>query len=160
MHTTAAHQWRTQPMAGKVGIAVAIVALLTLALSSAQTAAGRSVLQAVGLYRGPSAYTSLAFSDPQSLPASLSATRTKLAISFVISNVSTTPHRYQWSVFLNLNQRGHASRLAAGGTQVPADGRAAVSRRVTVSCPSGRARLVVKLADPAESIDFWAACTP
>jgi hypothetical protein len=158
MQATAALWRRTQPTTVKASIAVAIVAVLALALSLAQTAAGRSVLQAAGLYRGPSAYTSLAFSNPQSLPASLPATGTERAVSFVISNVSTSPHRYQWSVFLN--QRGHASRLAAGGTQVPADGHAAVSRRVTVSCSGGRARLVVKLADPAESVDFWTACTP
>jgi hypothetical protein len=158
MLSTTALWRRTQPIKGNLGIAVAIVAVLLFALSLAQTAAGRSVLRAAGLYRGSSAYTSLAFSNPQSLPPRLSTTHTKLAVSFVIGNVSTTPHRYQWSVFLN--HGGHASRLAAGGTQVPSGGSATVSRRVTVSCSSGRARVVVKLADPAESIDFWAACTP
>jgi hypothetical protein len=158
MQATAALRRRTQPTTVKASIAVAIVAVLTLVLGLAQTSAGRSVLQAAGLYRGPAAYTSLAFSNSQSLPASLPATGTKLAVSFVISNVSTSPRRYQWSVLLN--QRGHTSRLAVGGTQVPANGRATVSRRVTVSCSSGQARLVVKLADPAESVDFWAACAP
>ena len=124
MRGTVALRRRTRPTTVKASIAVAIVAVVALALSLAQTTAGRSVLEAAGLYRGPSAYTSLAFSKPQSLPASLSAKRTKLTVSFVISNVSTTPHRYEWSIFLNLNQRGHASRLAAGRTQVPADGRA------------------------------------
>lgn len=158
MRGTTALRRSTHPITVKASIALGIVAALALALSLAQTTAGRSVLQAAGLYRGPTAYTSLAFSNPQSLPASLSATGTELAVSFVISNVSTSPHHYQWSIFLS--QRGHASRLAAGGTQIPADGRATVSRRVTVSCSSKRAHLVVKLANPAESVDFWAVCTP
>lgn len=151
---TTALRRRTQLMTGKAMIAVAAVAVLTLGL--AQTGAGRSLLRAAGLSQGPETYASLAFSDPQSLPASLPAAGTEVPISFVISNPSANSQRYQWSVVLE--KSGHVARLASGVAQVPARGHATVSRRVTASCSGGRASMTVRLANPAESVDFWTAC--
>jgi hypothetical protein len=138
-------------LAVAAGLVVAVVGL-------AQTSPGHSLLREVGLYAEPATYTALAFTNPQSLPSHLSAAPAQVAVSFAISNVSPDPHSYSWSIVLEA--AGQTSRVAAGEVGVPAHGHATVTRTVTASCPAGQAVMAVRLAAPAESIDFRAACSP
>ena len=138
-------------LAVAAGLVVAVVGL-------AQTSPGHSLLREVGLYAEPATYTALAFTNPQSLPSHLSAAPAQVAVSFAVSNVSPDPHSYSWSIVLEAG--GQTSRVAAGEVGVPAHGHATVTRTVTASCPGGQAVMAVRLAAPAESIDFRAACTP
>ena len=138
-------------LAVAAGLVVAVVGL-------AQTSPGHSLLREVGLYAEPATYTALAFTNPQSLPSHLSAAPAQVAVSFAVSNVSPDPHRYSWSIVLEA--AGQTSRVAAGEVGVPAHGHATVTRTVTASCPGGQAVMAVRLAAPAESIDFRAACSP
>jgi hypothetical protein len=135
-----------------------IVAAAALAAGLAQTSAGHSLLQAAGLYAEPANYTSLAFTDPQSLPTHLSPAATRVNVSFTVSNASANSRTYSWSMVLD--RAGHTNRLAAGVVRVPAGDRATVSRTVGASCAGGQARMTVELTAPAESIDFLAACSP
>jgi hypothetical protein len=138
-------------------ILVTLAAAAALAAGLAQTSAGHWMLGQAGLYQEPASYTSLAFSDPPSLPAHLSATRTRVSAPFTVTNTSPGPRAYHWSMMLD--HAGHEYRLAAGEVRVPAGGRATVAGTVTASCATGQARLTVHVADPAESIDFWLACS-
>jgi hypothetical protein len=135
-----------------------MVAAAGLALALAQTSAGHALLRSAGLYEGPAGYTSLAFTDPQSLPSQLFAVPTRVSVSFGISNSSADPRSYHWSVALQ--RTGRSKRLAAGRVEVPAGGSSVVAPAVTASCSTGQARMSVQLAAPDESIAFWMACSP
>ena len=139
-------------------ILVTVVAAAALAAGLAQTSAGHALLGRAGLYQEPASYTSLAFTDPRSLPARLAAAPTRVSVPFAVTNASDGPRRYHWSVALD--RAGRSYRLAAGEVGVPAGDRATVAATVTASCATGPARLTVLLAAPAESIDFWLACSP
>lgn len=139
-------------------ILVATAAAVALAVGLAQTSAGHSLLREAGLYGEPASYTSLAFTNPQSLPTHLSSAPTRLSMSFAVSNASPDPRTYHWSIVLE--GTGHAYYLTAGEVRVPAEGRATVARTVTALCTRGQARITVQVAAPAESIDFWVACSP
>lgn len=136
----------------------AIIAAVTLAVGLAQTGIGHSLLRRAGLYEAPTSYTSLAFADPQSLPMHLSSAPTKVKMSFALSNTSTGLRSYHWSIMLERARRNY--RLAAGEVSVPAGENMTVARTVTASCASGRALMMVQVATPAESIDFWVTCSP
>jgi hypothetical protein len=137
---------------------VAIVAAIALAAGLAQTSVGHSLLRGVGLYGESGSYTSLAFTNPQSLPTSLSSHPTPVRMSFAISNASAEPRSYRWSI--ELKRAGHIYRLATGEVEVPAGNRASVARIVKASCVDGQARMMVQVAAPTESIDFLMACAP
>jgi hypothetical protein len=139
-------------------ITAAVVAVAGLALALAQTSAGHALLRKAGLYEEPASYTSLAFTDPQSLPSRLSPVPTRVSVSFGISNSSADPRSYRWSVVLQ--RAGRVKRLAAGEVAVPAGESATVAPIVTASCSAGQARMSVQVAVPAESIAFWLACSP
>ena len=138
-------------------ILAVMVAAAALAAGVAQTGAGHFLLRGMGLYKDSASYTSLAFTDPQSLPVHLSRKATQVSMSFSISNVSADARTYNWSVVVDAKRETH--RLATGVVRVPAEGRTTVSRTVTASCAGGQARMAVKLVAPAESIDFLAACS-
>jgi hypothetical protein len=136
---------------------LAIVAAVALAVGLAQTSAGHSLLRGAGLYEEPEGYTSLAFTDPQSLPTRLSSNPARVRMSFAINNASADPRSYHWSI--ELERTGHDYRLAAGAVEVPAGNRASVVRSVKAYCVQGQARMTVKIAAPAESVDFLMACS-
>ncbi len=136
----------------------AVVAVAGLALALAQTSPGHALLRKAGLYEEPAGYTSLAFTDPQSLPSRLSPVPARVSVSFGISNSSADPRRYHWSVLLQ--RTGRVKRLAAGEVEVPAGESATVAPMVTASCPAGQARMDVQVGAPAEEIAFWLACSP
>jgi hypothetical protein len=140
----------------KVWSSVALVGAVMVAAGLAQTRPGHAFLQRAGLFQVPSSYTELAFAHPQSLPQRLTSRQMSLNVSFVIHNVSPAQRGYRWTILLVRDGRAHPE--AAGTVQIPAAGRADVTRTVTRTCVGGGVRLVVRLAVPAESIDFLATC--
>jgi hypothetical protein len=144
-----ATRWRG--LAGLVGAVV-------LAAAIGQTAVGHAILQRSGLFEEPANYTSLTFEHPQSLPEQLRYRRTKVALSFVINNVGSASHDYQWSVRL---VQGHATRRLAAGSVAIASGHAAeIARTADISCVRGKVQIIVSLARPDESIDAFMSCSP
>jgi hypothetical protein len=139
-------------------ITAAVVTVAGLALALAQTSPGHALLRKAGLYGGPASYTSLAFSNPGSLPSRLFAVPSRVSVSFGISNSSADPYSYQWSVLLH--RAGQVKRLAAGEVEVPAGASTIVAPTVTAACSRGQAQVSVQLAAPAESIAFWLTCSP
>lgn len=137
---------------------VSVVAAIALTAGFMQTGTGHSLLQKLGVSGAAANYTALAFTDPQSLPAHLSSKAAKMKLSFDVTNSSADPHSYSWSMMLE--RGGHGTRLAAGEISVPGGNRLTVARTVKASCTKGRARLIIKIAAPAESIDLWMACSP
>jgi hypothetical protein len=137
---------------------IALAAGAMLAAGLGQTSRGHAVLRAMGLLDEPTTYTSLAFLNPQSLPQQLEATRASVNASFVIHNANTTPSTYQWSVLLAQGRRTH--RLAGGNVLVAPGHGAAISPSLEIDCTSGKVRIEVNLAHPAESIDVWLTCPP
>jgi hypothetical protein len=155
----AALQGRANSADGRrLALWASIVVVVALATGLAQTETGHSILQKIGVY-GPTAnYTSLAFANPQSLPTHVSSASTRMRMSFDLANSSADPRSYSWSIIFEQAERD--SRLATGEISVSAGNRVMVARTVKVSCVKGRVRMVVKIASPAESIDFWMTCSP
>jgi hypothetical protein len=138
----------TRLLASILGLAV----LVTLA----QTPAGRSVLRLTGLEQPPTAYSALYFTDPSGLPTTLPSGHVALNVSFTVHNASQHANGYRWTVQL---VQGKKTQSAASGTlTIPAGGTQAENRPVAALCPSGVLEVVVRLAAPAESIHFTAAC--
>ena len=133
-----------------------LVILVVLCAGLAQTSPGHSVLADMGLYETAPSYTELAFTDAGSLQNFVTAERASVSVSFGISNVSGATRAYRWSIVAV--HEGTSKRAASGDVIVPAQGRAAVAESVRVTCPAGRDQMVVQLASPAESINFWVAC--
>jgi hypothetical protein len=135
-----------------------LIVLVALCAGLAQTSRGHAVLGDMGLYETPPSYAELAFTNAGSLPNYVKSEKASVAVSFGIHNVSGRPHAYQWSIAAV--QRGKSEVKAVGVVTVLPQGRATVSERVAVTCAAGRDQVVVRLASPAESIDFWLACPP
>ena len=136
----------------------ALIAIVVLIVGLAQTRPGYALLRDAGLYKEPTSYTELAFAAPASLPAQLTSKETRVKVAFLIHNVSGASRDYHWSIVL-----GHAGRskvAAAGAVSAPAQGQATVAKTVPLACTGGRIQVAVRLADPAQSIDFWATCSP
>lgn len=140
------------------GASVLVISLVMIA-GLAQTSAGHVVLQKLGLFKKPAAFTSLAFSNPRSLPAQINQKRTSVSVSFVIRNVSGTSHDYAWRLLLS--ESGETRTVATGGVRIGPKGESRVSRRVRITCTAKtqRNRIVVDLVDPAESVYAWSTCS-
>lgn len=136
--------------------ALVLAALIVLSAGLAQTGQGHALLQDAGLYEAPASYTELAFTAPRNLPSQLRSDRAPIGVSFRIHNVSMTSRTYSWSIALARSGRSHVG--VSGVVTVPGQGWATVARTVTITCVGGRVQVVVRLAGPAESIDFWATC--
>jgi hypothetical protein len=135
--------------------AAALVALVVLSAGLAQTSPGHDLLHDLGFYQTPG-YTELAFTTPYGLPTQLQSTHSPIQVSFGIHNVSGSPKNYRWSI--TLVQSGHSHVSASGVAATQAQGRATVAKTVAATCGSGRLQVVIRLSEPAESIDFWATC--
>lgn len=134
--------------------------MLVAAASLAQTPAGHMVLRRAGVGTTPPAYTALSFAKPQSLPERLPSPRTSLRVPFTLHNDSSGTRSYQWSLT--------AARIGNGGSLTARP----VSRTITLLpgatvtldpalplvCHGGQIRVMVRLASPAESIDFLSLC--
>jgi hypothetical protein len=136
---------------------VILMALVILCAGFAQTGPGHSVLSGMGLYQPPVSYTELTFAAPGDLPSALPSPGAPVNVSFNIHNVSGAARVYQWSVVLANN--GHnGSQEASGTVTAPAQGRVTVTRSVATTCTAGRLQVLVRLASPAESVEFWVTC--
>jgi hypothetical protein len=133
-----------------------LIVLVALCAALAQTGGGHAVLGDMGLYETPPTYTELAFTNAGSLPNYTKSRKTSVSVSFGIRNVSGRPHAYQWSIVAV--QQGSSKVKAAGAVTVLSQRRATVSKSIAVICATVRDQVVVRLASPAESIDFWLDC--
>ena len=137
-------------------ISVLIVVLMVIGICLAQTRPGHAVLRDAGLFQVPSSYTELAFTAPASLPSQLKSKKARIKVSFGIHNVSGSSQMYRWSIIMVRSGQSHLK--ASGDVSAIAHGRATIAKTVAIACIGGRLQVIVKLASPAESIDFWAAC--
>jgi hypothetical protein len=132
-------------------------ALVVLAVGLLQTSQGHALLQDTGLYQVPTSYAELSFTTPNSLPDSLKSERTPIDVSFAIHNVSGSSRTFHWSIVLVRSGRSHPE--TSGAVNAPDQGYVTVSRTVTMACVGGRLQVVVRLASPVESINFWTTCS-
>jgi hypothetical protein len=135
-----------------------LVAAVLACVGLAQTQQGHVLLRNVGLYETPAAYTELTFSDPGALPSALEKPSGSVRVSFGIHNVSEASRSYQWSIAFA--RAGKTTVKASGVAVTPAQGRSGITRSVVASCVGGRLQVIVRLASPAESINFWMTCPP
>lgn len=136
--------------------AFALIALAALIAGLAQTSEGHAVLRKAGLYATPVSYSELAFNDPGALPSVLAPGRSPVRVSFEIHNVSGGQRDYRWSI--QLVRSGRRQLTASGTASVAASRYASVTRTVSVTCVNESIQMVIRLASPAESIDFWLSC--
>lgn len=136
---------------------VILLALVVLCAGLAQTSPGHTLLADAGLYQPPASYTELTFAAPGDLPSTLPSPSSRVNVSFDIRNVSGAARLYQWSVMLAKNGQ-NGRQKSSGAVTVPAQGRVTVTRTVTATCTGGRLQVLVRLASPAESVDFWVTC--
>jgi hypothetical protein len=141
-------------------LAVAVVAAAGLAaVGIAQTAAGRSLLRKAGLTAAPARYTELAFAHPMLLPEKFPNGRFKVRAPFTIQNVGRVPRSYDWTVVELAG--GRTITVAHGNTSLDPGIRRAANPPMWLHCEGqGRVHVEVRLADPAESIGWWARCLP
>lgn len=134
-----------------------MIAVIVLAFGLAQTNPGHAILRKTGLFEEPASYTSLAFLHPQHLPPEqLKSKQVTVGVSFVIHNTGGVGHDYQWSVSLIQGER--IRRAVAGSIRIAPGRGITITRAVRISCVSGKVKIVVNLARPAEFIDAWATC--
>lgn len=137
---------------------VLVIALVALCAGLAQTRQGHVLLSDAGLYKPPASYTELTFTTPSELPSTLSSPNSPINVSFSIHNAAGAARAYQWSVVLTkAGQKSHVK--ASGTTTVPAQERVTVTKSVAMTCVGGRLQVLVRLASPDESVDFWVTCS-
>jgi hypothetical protein len=147
----------SEALKGRWGLLLLVIGVL-LCTGVAQTSPGHAVLRSMGLFETPASYTELAFTNAASVEeAFLSKTKAPITVSFGIHNASGAGRSYQWSIE-SVFHNGKSQVNASGAVSVPAQGHATVSKKVTLSCPAGRDQVEVKLASPAESLNFWLSC--
>jgi hypothetical protein len=133
-----------------------LVAGIAVLAALAQTPPGRSLLRQTGLAQSPAPYSALYFTDPRGLPATVPSGHVGLDISFAVHNATRSGNAYQWTVQV---VEATKTQIAAEGTMtIPAGGTRQRNTLVSVLCPSGTLEVVVRLAAPAESIDYQASC--
>jgi hypothetical protein len=137
--------------------ALVLVVVVAFAVEIAQTSPGHALLQKAGLVKAPN-YTALSFVQPQLLPTQLPARHSSVNVSFVIRNATASPHAYNWQVQLVRGKR--TTSAASARTLVPAGASTIVANTIRTSCVGGKIDFVIKLAVPAESINFRSACRP
>lgn len=135
---------------------VLLVALAALCAGLAQTSPGHVLLGDIGLYEQNASYTELTFTTPSDLPATLPSPNAPIDVSFGIHNASGAARAYQWSVVLT--KAGQSDVKASGTVTASAQGRVTVTKTVAMTCVGGRLQVSVRLASPAESVDFWVTC--
>jgi hypothetical protein len=133
-----------------------LVILVLLCAGVAQTSPGHSALVGLGLTSTPPSYTELSFTNAASLQESVASLQAPVTVSFGIHNVSDSQQDYRWSI-VALRGRTNEGSLS-GGVSVASQARAALTENVQVTCPSGRLEMILRLASPAESLNFWVTC--
>jgi hypothetical protein len=137
---------------------IALAVLVPVMVGLAGTGTGQSLLRSAGLAAPPASYVALSFQDPQALPARIASPYAAIHVSFVVHNVSASPaaRMLHWSI--RLSKTGSRVTAAAGRVLVLGGAERTVTATVLAFCVGGRLQLVVQLARPAESIDYWMAC--
>lgn len=133
-----------------------LLGVLALLAGLAQTPPGYAVLRDTGLVGSPPSYTALSFTDPGALPSTVPSGHVALTVPFSVHNASSSSNSYQWTV--QVVQGSQRAQAASGTLTVPPGGTRPQSPQIEALCPSGDLQVVVRLAAPAESIDFRAAC--
>jgi hypothetical protein len=133
-----------------------LAVLVLLCAGVAQTSPGHSVLVGLGLTETPPSYTELAFTNAGSLQESVASLQAPVTVSFDIHNVSASARSYHWSIVAEHGATNEGS--LAGNATVAGQGRASFIENVQVTCPSGRIQMILRLASPAESLNFWVSC--
>jgi hypothetical protein len=135
---------------------LALVALVVVCAGFAQTSPGHALLRDAGLYTVPASYAELAFTNSGDLPDAPTA-KGQVPVSFSVHNVSGSSAAYRWSIAVT--RAGKSQVKAAGTVGVPAQGTATVTKTVTAACGTAPSlQVAVRLASPAESIDFSVTC--
>lgn len=134
--------------------------MLVVAASLAQTPAGHMVLRQAGLDTTPPAYTALSFAKPQSLPGLLPSPRTSLRVPFTIHNDSSDFRSYHWSLTAARigNEGGLTSRPVSRTITLAPGATVTMDPALRLTCRGGQIRVTIRLASPAESIDFLSRC--
>ncbi len=135
---------------------ITVIAVFAAASGLALTGDGYSLLQKAGLVARPVSYTALSFENPEALPTQLPSAHTTVKTAFMIHNVSGAPRTYHWFVDITRNDR--SMRIRTGTLKLLAESQRVISEILALSCPSGRLKVTISLANPAESIDYWANC--
>jgi hypothetical protein len=153
---------RADVITGRKGRIPLIVALLLVvaAASLAQTPTGHAMLRQAGLEAPAPAYTALSFARPQSLPGRLTARRTTVRVPFTVRNDSSGIRSYRYS--LTASRAGNEGSLTARPvsrtiTVVPGAS-ITLDPALSLVCDTGQIRITIRLAQPAESIDFLTRC--
>ena len=106
---------------------------------------------ALSLFREPTRYTALSFSQAWTLPSS-AVIDEPLAVSFTVSNHQGRGLRYHYII----SASGGTDRVLAEATKTVAAGATwKVSAMVRPKCSSSPCRIEVSLPGHPESIDFW-----
>ena len=135
---------------------IGLIAVLAVASGLIQTGAGHSLLQRAGLVAEPVDYTALSFANPAALPTQLPSAHATVPTAFMIHNVSGAQRTYRW--FIDVTRNDHSQRIGTGTLDLPAESQQVIKENLALSCPSGRLKVTISLASPAESIDYWASC--
>ena len=106
---------------------------------------------AVSLFRQPTRYTVLAFSDPANLPNRAGLGKS-LTVAFTISNYEGRAVTYRY--VLSEDSRGAHEVLGSSARSVAAGRTAAVVTTVRPSCRTSPCRIEVSLPGHPETIDF------
>lgn len=139
--------------------AAVVLALCVAALTGlAQTSPGRAALRTIGLIRQTSSFSALYFTDPNHLQVQLPDGAVTLPVNFSVDNVTSQAQGYRWSI--ELVDGADTEDAASGEVTVQEGGTASVQKQVSGTCWSGQLEVVVRLAAPLESIDFFAECSP
>ena len=139
------------------GAAVTVlVIVIVLALGGlAQTSVGRDALRDVGFYPHPTPFTQLHFERPAAIVGATALKRRRNAahLRFVIRNDERRDWTYAWRAQASSSATGSTGRIAlTSGSQET------VATTVRYRCRGSRVRIVVSLAQPAQSIYYWVRC--
>ena len=110
----------------------------------------------MGIAGPPTSYSALYFTNPAGLPSTMPSGRAGLDFSFAIHNATQSANGYRWTI--QSVQGAKTLPVGHGVVTVPASGTRTERAAIKVVCPTGTLEIVVRLASPAESIDFRAAC--
>lgn len=136
-----------------LALVLGVIAIIGLA----QTSPGRAGLRAIGLVRPVASFSALYFTHPQQIQVQLPTGPVTVPVSFSIRNDTSQAQSYQWSVVLV--DGVDTKHVASGAATVKQGDVATVAKKVSGTCWSGELQVVVRLAVPAESIDFYAGCS-
>ena len=137
--TRSQHRWPT------------VVAVTAVLIAISLLLPGGRHQWAVSLFRQPTRYTVLAFSDPANLPNRAGLGKS-LTVAFTISNYEGRAVTY--SYVLSEDSRGAHEVLGASARSVAAGRTAAVVTTVRPSCRTSPCRIEVSLPGHPETIDF------